>query len=98
MQSLGASTGSFPSSARCELWWKESNPHPLGNNQARYRYATPQESVRMAGFEPALSSTPSWRIAKLSHILIPERQVGIEPTLPRLSDSRICTKLAAPAA
>ena len=27
-------------------------------------------SVRMAGFEPTLSSIPSWRISKLSHILI----------------------------
>ena len=26
-------------------------------------------SVRMAGFEPAFSSTPSWRIARLSYIL-----------------------------
>lgn len=33
----------------------------------------------MVGFEPTISSTPSWRIAKLSHIL-QERQVGIEPT------------------
>ncbi len=26
-------------------------------------------TVRMAGFEPAFSSTPSWRIARLSYIL-----------------------------
>ena len=37
-------------------------------------------SVRMAGFEPAFSSTPSWRIARLSYILkqtVPA--AGIEP-------------------
>lgn len=42
----------------------------LVNSEPHNRCATGQTvSVRMAGFEPAFSSTPSWRIARLSYIL-----------------------------
>jgi hypothetical protein len=43
------------------------------------------EPVRAAGFEPAFSSTPSSRIARLSHALITEPQAareGVEPSSP----------------
>jgi hypothetical protein len=43
----------------------------------------------MAGFEPALSSTPSWRIAKLSHILKKKRPGGFEPPHPPWQGGRL---------
>ena len=42
----------------------------------------------MAGLEPAISSTPSWRIAKLSHIL-KERPGGFEPPHPPWQGGRL---------
>ncbi len=43
----------------------------------------------MAGFEPAFSSTPSWRIARLSHILSkPVPAAGIEPAASAFSARR----------
>src|SRR5262249_25222983 len=44
--------------------------NPLLNREPHHRCATEQSSVRMVGFEPTLSSTPSWRISRLSYILI----------------------------
>ena len=42
----------------------------LVNSEPLYRLSYKAiSSVRMAGFEPAFSSTPSWRIARLSYIL-----------------------------
>src|SRR5262245_63201343 len=35
----------------------------------------------MVGFEPTFSSTPSWRIAKLSHILIQSVQGDLNPRI-----------------
>jgi hypothetical protein len=37
-----------------ELWWKDSNLHPLGNNQTRYRYATPQLSSVQGDLNPRI--------------------------------------------
>lgn len=37
--------------------------------------------VRMVGFEPTLSSTPSWRIARLSHILSKSVQGDLNPRI-----------------
>lgn len=48
---------------------KESNPLRVGWKHTALPGARPYASVRMVGFEPTLSSTPSWRIARLSHIL-----------------------------
>ena len=45
--------------------------------------------VRTTGFEPAISCTRSTRNTKLSHILITERPVGVEPTLPPWQGSRL---------
>jgi hypothetical protein len=42
----------------------------------------------MAGFEPTISSTPSWRIAKLSHIL-KQRPGGFEPPRPPWQGGRL---------
>lgn len=55
----------------------------LVNSQPHHRCATGQ-SVRMAGFEPALSGTPSRRIARLSYILSEQfRRLGSNQRPPR---------------
>ena len=51
--------------------------------------APPHQSVRMAGFEPAISCSRGTRITKLSHILNRERPAGVEPALPPWQGSRL---------
>jgi hypothetical protein len=61
----------------------------LGNNQPHNHCATGHQ-VRMVGFEPTISSTPNWRIAKLSHILLlRERPGGFEPPHPPWQGGRL---------
>ncbi len=47
----------------------------------------------MAGFEPAFSNSPSWRITRLSYILnptsIPETPAGVEPASDRVAADRL---------
>ena len=44
---------------------------------------------RTAGFEPAISCSRRTRNAKLSHVLITERPVGVEPTRPPWQGDRL---------
>ncbi len=43
--------------------------HPVNSGPLYPLSYKAKYSIRMAGFEPAFSSTPSWRIARLSYIL-----------------------------
>jgi hypothetical protein len=55
------------------LWWKESNLHRLGNNRARYRYATPQSRERPGGFEPP---RPPWQGGRLPGYIMDANSSG----------------------
>ena len=68
---------------------KGCSPRPASNRVPSCQLARPSVSVRMVGFEPTLSGTPSRRIARLSHILIwrphkssQPRVAGFAPTPP----------------
>ena len=47
------------------------------------------ESVRTAGFEPAISCSQGTRNARLSHVLNRERPAGVEPALPPWQGDRL---------
>jgi hypothetical protein len=49
----------------------------------------PPQSVRTAGFEPAISCARGTRNPRLSHVLKQERPAGIEPALPPWQGSRL---------
>ena len=74
------------------------------NSRPLYRLSYKAITVRMVGFEPTISSTPSWRIARLSHILpgvcadpagscvacgLEERPGGFEPPHPPWQGGRL---------
>jgi hypothetical protein len=59
------------------------------NNRLPVPARDPPQSVRTAGFEPAISRARGTRNARLSHILNNERPAGIEPALPPWQGSRL---------
>ena len=59
-------------------------PLPVG---IRWRYTVATLSIRLAGFEPAVSRTQTGRDAKLHHSLL-TMLAGIEPATSRLTSER----------
>lgn len=61
----------------CRLQQEGSNLHPLLNRQVDYRYPMlERESVKAAGFEPAISGSRNRRNPRLSHALNEEAPSG----------------------